>query len=78
MFQLPEIKYFQFKNYFAGSLGEFNYKLIPDGEVLKVSVWYGAYCMEKSEIAAQTEFPLTLQGLMDAESWLKQQFEERK
>lgn len=78
MFHLPEIKYFQFKNCFAGSHGEFNYKVIPDGDLLAVFLWYGPYCLEKSEIAKQRSFPVTAEGLAEAESWIMEEFEKGK
>lgn len=77
MFQLPEIKYFQFKNRFAGSQGSFNYKIVPDGEILSVYLWYGPYCMEKSEIAEQKDFPMTADGLKEAESWISEMFQKK-
>lgn len=73
--ELPSLEYLQFGNIYAGSQGKLNYKIIPDTKVetMLIAVWQGAYCMEKSEIAAESEFELTKSGWEQAQDWLAQQ-----
>ena len=61
---IPVMKAFQNGNVFTGSAGTLRFRLEPkkeDGEIL-AEIWYGEYCYEKSEIAAQQRFPLSEEG----------------
>lgn len=77
---IPELLYFQNGGTFTGSVSnagakEFRYKLSPDGEKIRVEVWYGSFCYEKSEILDQSEFPLDESGRSKALDWLKKAYE---
>jgi len=75
-FDIPNLLYFQSGNIYSGSLEDFGYKLLPEGENLRVCVWKGPFCMEKSEILASREFPLTAKGREETISWLRAEYEK--
>ena len=72
LFDIPKILYFESNNIYSGSLGKFNYKIFPDGEVLRAHIWHGIYCMEKSEVLDTQEFPMTAEGRTQLIDWLTQ------
>ncbi len=80
-FPIPGIHFFMSDNSFSGSLKGFNYFLKPvfvkDGDEgtshFEVCTWYGQLCRAKSEIRAQTTFPLDTDGLEAAKAWLVEQ-----
>ena len=57
---------------------EFRYRLAPSGDTLKVSVWKGPYCFEKSEMAGEKEFSLTEEEIQLAHTWITEQYENIK
>lgn len=49
----PEIEYFNSGNIFSGSDRGFNYKIYPDSKGMRIIIWYGKFCCDKSEIVAE-------------------------
>lgn len=76
-FGLLPLEYFTFGNNFSGSRGDFNYKLLPnkDEGQLELLVWYGKRCSAKSPLEAQTLFPLSEEGRLAAQDWLREQYQ---
>ncbi len=73
-FAYPKLYYFQSGNPYTGSYKGLNYKLTPGEDTLHVAVWYGSFCSEKSEMVAETDLPLTEQGLSDSRQYLWEQY----
>ena len=64
--------YFKAGNRFAGSAGALGFKIFPDKEPpqLRVLIWEGPNCCEKSEIKEQREFESSPEGLQQAVDWI--------
>ena len=64
--------YFKAGNRFAGSAGALGFKIFPekDPPLLRVAIWEGPNCCEKSEIKEQREFESSAQGLQQAVDWI--------
>ena len=73
--ELPNYDVLREKNIYSGSAGAFNYKLIPKDDQLVALVWYGKFCCEKSELAAQETFPAQPEGYETLKAWLDEQRE---
>lgn len=78
-FMIPVPLFFINKNEFVGSNGDFRYKIIPDNKekTLTAIVWYGVWCLEKSEIASQSVFPMDetdITGYEDMCRWIDEQY----
>lgn len=52
----PEIEYFNSGNIFCGSDHGFNYKIYPGSEGMRIVIWYGKFCLDKSEVVAEETF----------------------
>lgn len=76
-FEIPKADYFTLNyNVYCGSLDGFNYKLNAGSkEKIEASVWLGALCMDKSEVAASESFPLDEEGFSGALAWLEAQYQ---
>ncbi len=80
-FAYPKLHFFTSGNPFTGSHNGMNYKLVPfvdkenDIKELRVAVWYGPFCSEKSEMAVETALPLTEEGLAESRRYLAEQYE---
>jgi hypothetical protein len=74
-FHLPPFEYFGFGNIYSGSLGAFNYKIWPKEE-LRIVVWYGKYCCEKSQPHAEKTFSSDEKGLGELCQWLENEYQE--
>ena len=64
------------KNCYTGSLGDFRYKIQPDGEELKVwayRTYCFSYCQEHGLIQGEASFPLDQEGLKALTRWLEEQ-----
>lgn len=72
-FEILPLEYFEFKNMFSGSKGDFNYKIIPK-EQLEVIVWYGRKCSQKSEIIAENSFEFKEESRNLICEWLEEQY----
>jgi len=80
VFAYPKLHFFTSGNPYTGSHRGMNYKLVPvidkeaDTKVLKVAVWYGPNCSTLSEMEAETELPLTEDGLAQSREYLAEQY----
>ncbi|MBC8611068.1 hypothetical protein [Massiliimalia timonensis] len=68
--EVPGYEYFEARNIFSGSKGDFNFKILPDGEVMRVKTWMGRFCLEKSEVWQEQEFPISKDGFELMRKWL--------
>lgn len=75
-FFLPNLLSFTNGNTYLGSfLGlRFRVKPVNDEDTLECLTWYGEYCLEDSEIAAEASFPLTAEGREQVIDWLEEQY----
>lgn len=78
-FMIPVLLFFINKNEFVGSHGDFRYKITPDNKenLLKVVIWHGKFCLEKSEVTAQAEFPMDendLTGYNNMCKWINEEY----
>ncbi len=73
-FDIPRIYYFESKNTFTGSRKDFNFKIVPDGE-LKVSVWHGFINSELAQIEQEASFPISEKGHAQMLVWLEEQYQ---
>ena len=73
-FDIPRIFYFESKNIFTGSRGDFNFRIVPDGEELTVSVWHGFLCSELAEMEDTAAFPLSEEGHTQMLGWLETKY----
>lgn len=67
---LESFEYFQFGNITSGSDGNFNFKVFPSKEDMTVKIWYGPYCLDKSQLHCQETFPLTEEGYEQMCRWV--------
>ena len=67
---VPVLHFFENGNPFTGSFGLLRFFLKPDAETITAKVWHGQFCMEKSEIEQEKEFPLTAEGREALIAWL--------
>lgn len=80
-FPIPGITFFVNANPFSGSVGEFNYMIMPvkaDTENgidahIAVYTWYGKLCSDLSERQAESAFSLDTDGLAALRVWLEEQ-----
>lgn len=75
---VPAIGFFENKNIYTGSSGEFRFRIAPGEEGLTVSVWCGKFCYEKSEMIEERCFDRNEAGLEAAVDWVldRQQYVE--
>ena len=73
-FSILPLDYFTSQNPFSGSRGGFNYKIVPKGEEVLVFTWYGRNCSAKSQIEAETTFPLVEESRPLVCQWLDEQY----
>ena len=75
--KLPCLEFLGFENIYSGSYDNFNFKVFPEVCELKVKVvvWLGCCCLEKSEPLSSQEFDLNEQGHALAQKWLFEKFE---
>lgn len=74
-FDIPRIYYFESKNTFTGSRGNFNFKIVPDGE-LKVSTWHGFINSALATIEHEASFPISEEGHTQMVQWLDEQYKK--
>lgn len=74
VFDIAKFNYFKSGNVFTGSKGQFNFRIAGENDLLAVSVWYGLFCYEKSEIVAQNNFDFSADGLDEAIRWLENEY----
>ena len=71
-FEIPDIYYFEAENYFTGSRKHMNFKIVPDGEEMTVTVWYGFICSDLAEPEETNQFPVTPEGHSAMLKWLEE------
>lgn len=71
---LPSLEYFKFYNGYTGSIGAYNYRIVPEESALKTAVWHSCLCFEKCEIVDTAEFSLDQEGVEQLKEWLTQQY----
>ncbi len=80
-FYVPNLATFLNDNAYLGSFHGLRFRLKPadrgEGDqkekVIEALVWYGVYCLELSEVVAETSFPMTEQGYSAMLAWLDEQ-----
>ena len=75
-FDIPRIFYFISKNIFTGSRGDLNFRIVPEDDLLKVSIWHGFICSELTEMEDYSEFPLSEEGHTQMLAWLATKYEK--
>ena len=81
---LPVLHWFDAKNPFSGSCGDFRFMLKPnvvmatpkevdfEQSTIKAEFWHGPFCYEKSTMEAEKVFPLTEEGRLAMKAWLEE------
>ena len=80
---IPGLIYFKNGSAFTGSVSDFGdkvakgfrYLIKPNDGTIKVEVWYGPYCYEKSKIIDQAEFSIDSDGRNKMLGWMKEKYE---
>ena len=67
---LPTLHSFENHNNFSGSCGPLRFYLYPQETTILAKIWHGIFCIEKSEIEAEQEFPMTQEGIEELRAWL--------
>lgn len=76
-FYMPGLSHFQNDNGWSGSQGVMCYEIDPPKEgQLHAAVWYGPFWRTYAEETAQSDFPLTDDGLAALTQWLLAQAEQ--
>lgn len=81
-FFLPNLLSFTNGNTYLGSFLGLRFRVKPttEGEgdevkeVLACLCWYGEYCLEESQVAAEASFPLSTEGREQVIDWLEEQY----
>ena len=81
-FFLPNLLSFTNGNTYLGSFLGLRFRVKPttEGEgdeakeVLACLCWYGEYCLEESQVAAEASFPLSAEGHEQVIDWLEEQY----
>ena len=80
---LPVLHWFDAKNPFSGSCGNFRFMLKPnvvmatpkevdfEASTMRCEYWYGPFCYEKSTMEGEQTFPLTEEGRLAMKAWLE-------
>lgn len=81
---IPTLHTFENNNIFTGSWGMLRFKITPaitmktpkevdmEASSMRAELWHGLFCYEKSEIEAEREFPLSIEGREDMIAWLNE------
>lgn len=72
---IESFDYFKAGNRFAGSSGLFCFKIFPEKaeERLRVAIWQGPNCCEKTEQKEERDFEFSEGGLQQAVEWIQEQ-----
>lgn len=70
------MQWYKNKNPVSGNAGQFNYKVLRDGDQLVAWCWMGFWCMEKTQDVTEQRFDFSEEGLAQAIAWLEQQFNQ--
>jgi hypothetical protein len=82
-FYVPNLATFQNDNGYLGSFHGLRFRLKPgkreteEGEerTIEALVWYGLFCLEKSEVVSETVFSMTEEGYAAMLDWLDEQYQ---
>ena len=81
---LPVLHWFDAKNSFSGSCGDFRFMAKPnvvmatakevdfEASSIHVEYWHGPYCYEKSEMEGEATFPMSEEGRLAMKAWLEE------
>lgn len=58
----------------SGNAGQFNYKVLRQGDELAAWCWMGLWCMEKTKDVKERRFAYGETGLGEAVAWLEEEF----
>lgn len=67
---LPTLHSFENGNTFSGSCGPLRFFLYPSETVILAKIWHGPFCIEKSTVEQEREFPLRAEGIEALRAWL--------
>ena len=68
------MQWYKNKNPVSGNAGQFNYKVLRDGDELAAWCWMGMWCMEKTKDVKERRFAFGEEGVAQAIAWLKEEF----
>jgi hypothetical protein len=81
---LPVLHWFDAKNSFSGSCGDFRFMAKPNvvmatakevdfaASSIHCEYWHGPYCYEKSEMEGAADFPMSEEGRLAMKAWLEE------
>ena len=67
---LPTLHSFENHNNFSGRFGKLRFYLYPQESTILAKIWHGLFCIEKSDIEAECELPMTQEGIEEMRVWL--------
>ena len=82
---LPVLHWFDAKNSFTGSCGNFRFIVKPNvvmatpkevdfaASSIHAEFWHGPFCYEKSEMEGANDFPMSEEGRLAMKRWLEEQ-----
>jgi len=73
---LPTLHSFENGNTFSGSAGRLRFFLYPSETAILAKIWHGSFCIEKSTVEEEREFPLTKEGIEALRAYLTAHIEE--
>ena len=80
---IPNLHSFAMGNIFTGSCGAFRFAIFPNvtkasqkevdfaNSSMTAKFWHGAFCLEKSTVEAEKDFPLSEEGRLEMKAWLE-------
>ena len=80
---LPVLHWFDAKNSFTGSCGDFRYMVKPnvvmatakevdfEASSIHAEYWHGPFCYEKSKMEGEAAFPMSEEGRLAMKQWLE-------
>ena len=86
---LPTLHYFENNNRFSGSAGLLRFMLTPrvqmktpkevdlENSTIHGQIWHGLYCLEKSTVEEEREFPMSREALQEIRRWLEANREKK-
>ena len=81
---LPVLHWFDAKNSFTGSCGDFRFLAKPnvvmatakevdfEASSITAQFWHGSFCYEKSEMEGEATFPMSEEGRLAMKQWLEE------
>ena len=81
---LPVLHWFDAKNSFSGSCGDFRFMAKPNvvmatakevdfqASSIHCEYWHGPFCYEKSEMEGEADFPMSEEGRLAMKQWLEE------